>query len=143
MTNDAMREIYAHDLQMSKDMGVPRHLYENSPEFIDWYGRFTVHINGKDFKMAVTPSTLFVNESDPSGPVAQLTGCEWLETPLGRMFHADFVTHMVHGSFQIFCREAASPFDGFESVPHTHMLVYTDGAGQKQFFPVVVSFANE
>lgn len=143
MTDNAMREIHAHDLQMSKDMGVPHHLYANSSEFIDWYGRFTVHINGRDFNMAVTPSTLFVNESDTAGPVAPLTGSEWLETPLGRIFHADYVTHMVHGSFQIFRKADASPFDGFESVQHTHMLVYTDGAGQKQFFPVVVSFSNE
>jgi hypothetical protein len=143
MSDDAMREIHAHDLQMSKDMGVPHHLYENSPEFIDWYGRFTVRINGREFKMAVTPSTLFVNESDSSGPVAQLTGSEWLETPVGRLFHADYVTSMVHGGFQVFRKEDASPFDGFESVQHTHMLVYTDGAGQKQFFPVVVSFANK
>lgn len=143
MTNDEMREIHARDLQMSKDMGVPHHLYENSPEFIDWYGRFIVHINGREFDMAVTPSTLLVNESDDFGPVALLTGSEWLETRLGRIFHADYVTSMVPGCFQVFRKEDSSPFDGFESVQHTHMLVYTDGAGQKQFFPVIVSFADE
>lgn len=143
MTDDEMREIHSHDLQMSKDMGVPRHLYENSHEFIDWYGRFTVCINGREFKMAMTPSTLFINESDVSGPVALLTGSEWLETPIGLFFHADYVTPRVKGGFQVFRREDGSPFDGFESVHHTHMLVYTDGAGQKQYFPVVVSFANE
>ena len=141
MTNDEMREIYAHDLQMSKDMGVPHPLYENSPGFIDWYGRFTVQINGREFKMAVTPSTLFIDESDPSGPAAQLTGSEWLDTPLGRVFHATYVTHKVHGGFQMFRMANSSPFHGFESVPHTHLLVYKNGAGEKQFFPVVVSFA--
>lgn len=143
MTDDAMKAIHAGDLQMSKDMGVPRHLYENSPEFIDWYGRFTVCINARDFRMAVTPSTLLVNESDSAGPVAQLVGSEWLDTPLGRLFHADYVTSRVNGGFQIFRKEDSSPFDGFESIEHTHMLVYTDGAGEKQYFPVVVAFASE
>lgn len=143
MTDDAMKMVHAGDLQMSKDMGVPRHLYENSPDFIDWYGRFTVRINDREFRMAVTPSTLFINESDSSGPVAQLTGCEWIDTPLGRLFHADYVTGMVNGGFQIFRKEDSSPFDGFEAVQHTHMLVYTDGAGQQQFLPVIVDFASE
>lgn len=143
MPDDEMKMIYAADLQMSKNMGVPRQFYENSPKFIDWYGRFTVQINNREFRMAVTPSTLFVNESDSSGPVAQLTGSEWIDTPLGRIFHADYFTSMVNGGFQIFRKEDSSPFDGFEAVQHTHMLVYTDGAGQKQFCPVVVDFASE
>ncbi len=142
MNNDEMKMIHAHDLQMSKDMGVPRHLYENSLEFIDWYGRFTVQINGREFKMAVTPSTLIVNESDNSGPVAQLTGSEWIDTPLGRLFHADYLTGSIDGGFQIFRKEDSSPFDGFEASQHTHMLVYTDGAGQKQYFPAAVDFAS-
>jgi hypothetical protein len=75
--------------------------------------------------------------------VAQLVGSEWLDTPLGRLFHADYVTSMVNGGFQIFRKADPSPFDGFESIEHTHMLVYTDGAGEKQYFPVVVDFASE
>lgn len=142
MTDDE-KMVHAGDLQMSKDMGVPPYLYENSRDFIDWYGRFTVRINDREFRMAVTPSTLFINESDSSGPVAQLTGSEWIDTPLGRLFHADFVTARVNGGFQIFRKEDSLAFDGFENLQHTHMLVYTDGAGQKQFLPAVVEFASE
>jgi len=143
VTDSSMKLIYEHDLQMSLDMGVPGHLYERATEFIDWYGRFSVQINGREFNMAVTPSTLIVNESDSAGPVAQLVGSEWLDTPMGRLFHADYVTSMVHGSFQIFRKKEPSPFAGFEAVEHTHMLVYTNGAGQKQFFPVVVAFTSQ
>lgn len=143
MSDDHMQMILAGDLQMSKDLGVPRNLYENAVDFIDWYGRFTVQINNRIFKMAVTPSTLFVNEPDSSGPVAQLTGCEWVDTSLGRLFHADYVTAMVNGGFQIFRKQDSSPFEAFAAVQHTHLLAYTDGAGRKQFFPVVIDFACE
>lgn len=143
MTDDERKEMHAHDLQMSKDMGVPKHIYASPPDFIDWYGRFTVHINDREFMMAVTPSSLIVNESDSVAPVAHLVGSEWLESPLGRMFHATYLTSMINGGFQLFRKEDPSPFEGFESVKHTHMLVYTDGTGQKQFFAVAVEFASE
>lgn len=122
MTDSSMNEIYAHDLQISMDLGVPRHLYESAKEFIDWYGRFTVQINGREFNMAVTPSTLFVNESDSAGPVANLTGSEWLDTPIGKLFHADYVTPMVHGSFQIFRKEDPSPFLISEQAQQAHSV---------------------
>ena len=142
MNEETMKEIHAADLQMSKDMGVPRQLYENSPEVIDWFGRFTVIINGRAFKMIVTPSTIFINEADVAGPVAHLTGSEWIETPMGQLFHADFLTPRVNGAFQIFRRKDSLPFDGFESIPHTHVLVYTDGSGKKEFLPVTPDFSS-
>lgn len=144
MTDDEMMKL-ANELalELSLDLAVPLRLYENSPTFIDWRGRFTVRINGRDFNMAVTPSTLFVNESDPTGPVAHKVGSEWIETPSGRLFHADYLTSRIQGGFQIFRQADGSPFDGFAGTPHTHMLVYTNGAEEKQFFPVVIDFTEK
>jgi hypothetical protein len=143
MTDDEDIDLYAYDLQMSKDMGVPRHLYENSPDHIDWFGRFTVQINGNKLDMVLTPSSLFINHSDIHAPVALLVGSEWIESPAGSIFRASFSTHQVAGDFNIFREADSSPIEGFESFEHTHMLVYTDGAAQKQYHPIVVTFASE
>lgn len=143
MTDDEKKMMFADDRQMSEDLGVPSRLYERSPDFIDWYGRFAVQINGREFKVAVTPSSLFVNEADASAPVAMLASSGWLDSPMGPLFHANYMTPLVNGGFQLFRKAGSSPFEGFESVEHSHMLVYTNGAGEKQFFPVVIEFASE
>lgn len=142
MNEDAMNEIHAADLQMSKDMGVSLHLYINSSKVIDWFGRFTVTINDTAYKMIVTPSTLFLNEADITAPVAHLTGSEWIDSPMGELFHADFLTPMVNGTFQIFRRKDSLPFNGFEHILHTHILVYTDASGKKEFLPVTPDFSS-
>ena len=143
MTEDELKQINAAAVELSVDLGVPRHLYEGSPKLVDWRGRFAVRINGRDFSMVITPMTLLVNDSDPAAPVALMTGAEWIDSPLGRIFHVDYLTHRVKGGFQVFRKADSSPFAGFEEVHHTHMLVYTDGSGEKQFFPVHVDFMHE
>jgi len=82
MTEDELRESFDRDVEISVNLGVPAHLYQGKKDHFDWSGRFTVQINDRDFAMAVTPSTLFVNEVDPTGPVATMIGSEWLDTPM-------------------------------------------------------------
>lgn len=143
MTDDELRDSFDRDVEISIGLAVPRELYEGAAGHLVWWGRFTVRINERNFSMAVTPSTLFVNETDPTGPVANLVGSEWVVTTLGKLFHADYISPRVNGGFQIFRKDDLSPFQGFESVEHTHMLVYMDGSGDKQYFPVTIGFSAE
>ena len=144
MTNkiEMMREVFEHDKQTSIGLGVPSHLYVNEVEFIDWQGKFKATISNRNFNMVLTPSTLIINDSDPRAPVLQIMGSEWLNSELGRIFHASYHTSQLDGGVQIFRTENGKPFQGFENAPHTHILVYTDGSGQKTYVPIVIDFAK-
>lgn len=147
MTDDEREEFYKLnrelDLELSVNLGVPRALYESVKGVIDWRGRFDVTINGRIFHMALTPSTLFVNEPDAEAPITHKVGSEWIDTAMGRLFHVDYYTSQIGGGFQIFRMADSLPFQGFEHTRHTHMLVYTNGSGEKQYFPIVIVFAEK
>lgn len=145
MTNEAqmMKEIFENDKKTSIGLGVPTGIYKDETDFIDWRGSFKAVINDRLFEMVVTPSTLFINDPDPTAPVLNMMGGAWVETEMGKLYHAGYKSSQINGGFQIFRAGSGKPFAGFEKKPHSHMLIYTDGNNEKTYVPVQISFSNE
>lgn len=137
------QELLEHEKQTSFGLGVPRELYAEATKFFDWRGRFKAEINDRLFEMVLTPSTLFLNEPDMHAPVLSMMGSGWVDTKMGKIFQAAYMSSQINGGFQIFRSEHGQPFAGFEAEPHSHMLVYTNGSNEKTYVPVLINFATE
>lgn len=144
MDDKIMREMYDHHMEISRNLGVPNNILLNQNRFVDWYGYFDVGLNNRQFKMELSPTTLAIRfEGDTNIIVAHMFGSDWTNTPLGRLFHTFYQTSEIQGAFQIFKNEKNEPFKGFEQIPHTHMMIFTDRNNEKQFAPIFIDFSKE